>query len=308
LRFKYRTTFSSTENLGLILSGISKIISYQLSIHLKDKWHELNPDISIIFLTSKWIDEVKIYNEGIFSKRNKIHYKIDTPFIKQGQGGKLSADLFTITDLDKHKDLLMAVERVSEDCEFAVPVNDIRKISVKRILEVRRNLLDEIFKGLKIISQEIGADINILKNACEAVKSEPWFIERKIGLEVLSQHNNPRKTQLVGRWEPDYLHYTAHIFDEGKPPKSVRFMTHWRAVSYSMLENPGRLSWIDRDTLKFIPRSRDDYRYAFKVDQGDVDFSYYYDTPQIRATTFYSHILDAMKKNGEKGNVLRLNY
>jgi len=44
------------------------------------------------------------------------------------------------------------------------------------------------------------------------------------------------------------------------------------------------------------------------VDQGDVDFSYYYDTPQIRATTFYSHILDAMKKNGEKGNVLRLNY
>jgi len=197
LRFKYRTTFSSTENL-------------------KDKWHELNPDISIIFLTSKWIDEVKIYNEGIFSKRNKIHYKIDTPFIKQGQGGKLSADLFTITDLDTHKD----------------------------------NLLDEIFKGLKIISQEIGADINILKNACEAVKSEPWFIERKIGLEVLSQHNNPRKTQLVGRWEPDYLHYTAHIFDEGKPPKSVRFMTHWRAVSYSMLENPGRLSWIDRDTLK----------------------------------------------------------
>jgi len=308
VRIQYRSSFKHAEDLGMILFGITKIITHQLSVYLKDKWHKLNPDIHIIFLSPAWIDEVNVHNAGVFSKRNKIQYTIDRTYISQKELGEFSVSISKVMDFDRYKDLLVAVERVSVEREFPIPVNDIYKVPINRILDVRRELVDEIYQALILISKEIDANLNILKKACAAVKTEAWFIEKEIGTEVLSRHKIPRKAQLVGRWDPDYLHYTALIFDEDEPPKSVKFMTHWRAVGYHLLDQPGRLSWIDRNTLKFIPKSRNDYRFAFKVDQGDVDFSYYYTSPQTRASVFYSHILDVMEQDGNETNVLRLNY
>jgi len=238
-------------DLGTILDGIAKIISYQLSNHLVDRWHKSNPDISVQFISQSSLDYVRTHNEKYFSKRMKINLAMDEVSVADDDPNDFSASFSTEIDFTKFDFLLAAVEMVDEGVEFAIPVNNIRKISPDEIIEVRKVILDEIFKALSIISKEIGADIELLEKTCEAVKREPWFIEREMGDVVLSRGKNPRKAQLIGRWEPDYVYHTARIFDDVEGPKDILFMIYWRMVGIGLLRSPGRLSWIDKETSIF---------------------------------------------------------
>ena len=287
------------EDMNWVLSGISKILQHQLYPKLKG-WTTFDDKyISIEFNNLKNSD---------FDNVNSMCFheiKIQEPK-KSADGGITKHQLGIEINLDQFLDLEAAMIDVDEGVPFALPIYDIHQLEPYRIKEVRDLVLDYYYAGLEHIGSVIDADFDVLKKAFDKTRAESWYVEKEIGEVVLSRGKNPSKAQLIARWEPDYIYHYARVFKEDGTSEDLLFMVYWRMIGGAFFEDPGRLSWMNSNTLKFIPNRSDDYRIAFKVDKGPIDFSHYYDPPRRRATKFYSHLSEAAQEEGT--NTIRMNF
>jgi len=312
---KLQTSFATTafdseqpEHLGLLFGGISKIICFQFSEHLTDKWQSAPLRIKINFVSQDRVNSINAKNENTAIKRNKIVLKLDEVLTQDLGADGTSIVLSVVLPLDEFKDLGGAIDCVEPGKDFAIPVNNVRNIPEDLLIETRQKLILAIYEALQRISQNLGLDMRVLELACEAVRADKWYVERDIGAPVTGRGKDAVTAQLIGRWEPDYVYHYARLFDESDHHRDVLFMIYWRSVGLHLLDNPGRLSWSGQNELKYIPTSRDEFRLAFKTNKGDVDFGYYFDPPQRRSSIFYAHFADAQMKAFEKNNTIKLNF
>lgn len=301
------TDYPEYETVRLILGGIEKILEYQFFSKL-NHWTDLeNIEIDIIYHSKGSYCDIVKKNANYFVSRPPP-FILDEISITEGRktSNNTRYALHKIYDCFQFRDLAQAEVEVKKGVPFVFPVYDINKIPEKRIQEVRDEILELYYLGLKEIGENTGANQGVLDRAYEATKCEPWFVEKTIGDIIYSRGKNPSRAQLFARWIPDYVYHYARLFKEDGSWEDMLFMVYWRMVGSRLLENPGHLSWVDKSTLKFIPKNRSDYRIAFKVDKGPIDFSYYYDEPQRRAGRFYSHVADLAELGGS--NIVRMNF
>jgi len=304
-----RNDFDIHENMRWVIGGILKILEHQFLPKLSEWSTFEDKQITIVYHNFGDLsknDEVKAcYSQKVNCPIEFRKINIKTPR-KSNDDGATEYILIGETDLDQFLDLEEAMVSVNEGVPFAVPVYDISKIRSERVQEVRDLILGFYYEGLKAIEKEIGANPQVLDQAYMETKKEAWFLEKEVGDIVLSRGKNPSKAQLIARWEPDYIYHSAKLFKDDGSSEDLLFMVYWRMIGGAFFENPGRLSWMNSNTLKFIPKRNDDYRIAFEVDKGPIDFSYYYDPPRCRATKFYSHLSEAAQEEGT--NTIRMNY
>jgi len=297
------------EMVRIIISGISDILEHQLYSRLIGWINPVEIKIGITYHSNGTYSAISNKYASYFVPRpvpfelNKIETVVPQ---RKSHGSATKYELIKLYDCHQFRDLAISEVEVQEGLPFVFPVYDIRKIAPERIQEVRDILLSMYYSGLKEVGEFIGLDLDILKKAYEETKCESWFIEKPIGEIVSSRGKNPSKAQLVARWDPDYIYHYARISNEDGSFRDLLFMVYWRMIGGGFFNDPGRLSWIDKTTLKFIPKGRSEYRIAFKTDRGPIDFSYYYEAPQRRAGKFYSHVMDGA--NIEESNTVRMNF
>lgn len=291
---------------SFVVSGMIQILKYRLLTEL-DGW--LDPkdvEISIVFISQIEFDMAKQKHKDSLTKKPFLitldEIDVFVP-VRKLQGTATSYTLRTIADLQPFLDLANAL--VTPDTENSNLVYNVRKLRPERLREVNAALLMMIYEGLKRVARHIGADIEVLDAAFSKVRKTDWFIEQKIGDIVSSRGKNPRRAQFIVRWEPDYIYHYARLFHDDGTYDDLLFMVYWRWVGGWLIETPGRLSWMNQDTLKFIPASRENYRFAFKVDQGPIDFSAYADP--LQPNFAYYHSLAPRHRDGATP-LLYLNY
>jgi len=275
------------ETIKFVISGIIKILEYQLTSRMGNLKVPNESDISIAFYSPKSVEALDPFNDQYVSTRhsNDVTFRDTSMYYKNEFNYRKKFDPL------QFKDLAIANVEVVDGIPFALPVFDIRKISSSRIREVRDILLDMYYEGLKAVIACFDGDISNFENTFKSVKSQNWYLEKPIGDIVQSRGNAPSKAQLIVRWEPDYIYHTARIFNDDGSTQDILFMIYWRLIGSNFFNHPGRLSWVNKETLKYIPKSRDDYRFVFDVNKGPIDFSYYFEPPRNRADTFYTHLL-----------------
>lgn len=265
-----------------------------------------NCEVRVSLLSSGYIESIRKQYDAYFTKRP---YPFDLDEVQTGllneelENGIAKYSFLKLTNLKQFSDLA-SCEVFSNGEPFPFTSYDIHKLNPKRVLEVRNILLDLYYNGLKEIGDFIGANQIILDNAYNGVRDRNWFTKESIGNIVLSRGKSPRKAQLVALWETDFIYHIARVFQDDGTSIDVVFMIYWRNLRRRLFESPGKLSWINYETLKFIPKSADDYSFAFKVDKGAIDFAYYLNPNGKRAFQFCTHLIDS----GNPTNLLKLNY
>jgi len=295
------------EIVRLILGGIEDVLQYQFFLRLYDWVEQENIEIDLSYHSKGSYEKIVSTNANYFVSRPPP-FVLDEVAITEGRKSSNNTryTLHKIFDCFRFRDLAEAEIEVKKGVPFVFPVYDLNKIPEKRIKEVKDEILELYYLGLKEIGEEIGARQDRLDRAYTETKCEPCFVEKIIGDMVYSRGKNPSCAQLFARWTPDYVHHYARLFKEDGSWEDFLFMVYWRVLGVGLLENPGRLSWVDKSTLKYIPKNRSDYRIAFKVDKGPIDFSYYYEEPRRRAGRFYSHVMDVAESEGS--NTVRMNF
>ena len=279
------------EIIRSIIIRISDILEYQLCSEIGNAWLPYNTTISVSFYCSESIQTFQPF----YNNLRLISGNLGVGEISVREQPKSTVKEYYFRkefDPDQFRDLASAEIDADEGIPFAIPMHDTRLISSDRKQDIRDTLLNMYYEGLKEVSKFVNVDLSVLKSAYETTKSQSWFIEQSIGEIVSSTGKIPSKAQLIARWEPDYLFHSARIFEEDGSTRDVLFMIYWRLISKDFFNNPGRLSWINKNTLKFIPKHQDEYRFVFDINKGPIDFSYYFDPPRCRATKFYDHLLE----------------
>lgn len=281
--------FPEYEVVNKVIRGISKILEYQLFSELDESWVHQNTFISVYYYSPESIQTLKPFND--LPRLNAM--PLDGGITLQDYSDSDEKVYFFRKkfDANQFRDLAAAEIEVDEGIPFALVVYDINKVEAARIQEVRNILLDMYYESLKQVAQCIDLDVSILEKAYQSTKNKKWFIEQEVGEIVCSRGKTLSKAQLIARWEPDYIFHSARIFEDDGSSRDILFMIYWRLVSGEFFNAPGRLSWVNKNTLKFIPNYRDEYRLVFDVNKGPIDFSYYFEPPRSRATKFYDHLL-----------------
>jgi len=264
----------------VILNHLSKIISFQLETEMCDDPFVRNYYINIDFRTRENVKSI------ILENLNKS--VPDTcPFVTGGVtalgagisqrhvANIISTDYFKLEGFEGLSTAkVMDIDSQSlENYGRTRPIFDLRRLDNKYIQSVRNDILKRFYNSLDRVYRYFDVERNHLKEAYKAVKKMPWYIEDEIGDIVLSRGASSRKAQLIGRWRGQFVYYIARVYNNDHEFKDIIFNIIWRPRSIN--QKFGRLVWVNKNTLRFVPSYKESVRMEFQVDGDAIKFPYY---------------------------------
>jgi len=262
-----------------VLNYLVKHILFQLHVGMIDDPYYRKHHLSIDFRTHENI-KTQIQNSIRKSKPDTCNFVVggvavlSMPMQSEKSSYIISTDLI---ELDFFSDVLAAKVKAVDPQTLKLfghkkPIFDLRRLDKKTVQLIRNELLERIYRSILRIYKYLGFDQTNLKNSYQSTKKKKWIFEEQIGSPVFSRGKLKRKAQFIRRWEGQFVYAIARITDSNNVFRDFIFDVMWQPRSID--NETGRLSWMNKKTLIYLPKYEHITKLAFNVDGEELQFPF----------------------------------